>query len=182
MVRWTNEYMGKIKSVLELRHISNGEAIYYWLLKNKPELLKKIFPHKNKGDEKKAELIRLAQEGKAKPHCRTVLGAALSAYIYDKKIKSAYDENFTKKLKTLRPDWFITPKMNFVERKAELIRLAESGAPKPLYNTKLGMTFRRLTKVYSKPYDEDFSNQIIKLRPDWFEYNKTRNKKGQFCD
>jgi hypothetical protein len=75
-------------------------------------------------DEKKRRLLELAESGAAKPDKSDKLCAALIRYCGG----GCYDDEFNKQIRALRPDWFADTAAAI---KAELLKLAESGAPRP---------------------------------------------------
>lgn len=126
-----------------------------------------------KAKSKKEELIELARSGAPKPPRYSRLGTALSDYLYG----HSRDDIFAATIKALRPDWFTRVKENAEGNKRELLALAESGAAKPLFKTKLGRALSNYTSR-SKSYDAIFDAKIRALRPDWFQ-SKPSEKKGK---
>jgi hypothetical protein len=76
----------------------------------------------------KLTLIRMALKGKERPDKESALGRAF--YNYTLKSRGIYDESFTKKLKKINPDWFLT-KTDKVKK--TLIIIAKSNKNKPHY-------------------------------------------------
>lgn len=119
--------------------------------------------------EKKQQLLEMAREGKPKPNReKDSLGLVLRSYT--NKSSKCYDLDFDKKIRKLRPDWFLNP---HVDKKAKLIKMAKNGEPRaPQYNNgtqqrkiyRWGLYVRRGHRLY----DPDFDKQIRRLRPDWF--------------
>ncbi len=72
------------------------------------KLIKSLIPDWFKDMEssqkKKEELMSLAKAGAARPNWKTALGQALNSYT--SKSNNAYDSDFYKLIKSLRPDWF----------------------------------------------------------------------------
>jgi hypothetical protein len=124
----------------------------------------------------KKQLIEMAKRGEPRP--KHPLARKLSVYIC--KSATAYDSEFDKEIRKLRPDWFVGI---IVENKNKLIEMAKRGEPKPRRKDPLGRSFKHYTSVgsharkkLSKYYDSEFDKELRKLRPDWFvdatEYKK----------
>jgi hypothetical protein len=116
----------------------------------------------NNPSAKKQELLDLAKSGADKP----LSGTKMRNYIgiYTTKSQVCYDPEFTKKIKAIRPDWFISKSHT---RKQELLELARSGAKKPTKRTTIGLALIRY--INKRCYDPEFTKQIKTLRPDWFK-------------
>ncbi len=112
----------------------------------------------------KKTLLEMATKGENRPSQKTKSGLALS--IYTNK-SSSYDPVFDKKIRKLRPDWFVTQSEKANEKKLELIRIAKNGENRPKKKTKLGSLVDYTCKT-SGVYDPVFDKQIRELRPDWF--------------
>ena len=148
---------------------------------------------------KKQRMLELAANGATKPVNSEKLGLALRRYCSH----SCYDANFHNKLRALRPDWFtadgaLLPMVptSTIETKEELLKMAESGKPRPSSNVlircmndpmpdktaeerediyhyagaeqRLGRALINYTNKSRKTYDADFDAKIRALRPDWF--------------
>ena len=113
----------------------------------------------------KAEILRLAEEGRSKPNHTTKLGSALHCYI--NKNKAQYDQKFDIEIHRIRPDWFKIHKSRF--SKDELLRLAKSGADKPKTEDKLLGRLQTYLSKNKQTYDAEFDVEIHTARPDWFE-------------
>lgn len=126
-------------------------------------------------NQKKQQLIEMAKKGFPRPKKgKDSLGANLGSYI-NKSQGLCYDPVFTKTIKKLRPDWFISQNQVANKKKKKLINLAKSGKPRPKFKTELGKFLgEHTTKKDLK--DQEFSKQIRKLRPDWFITNAEINK------
>ncbi|MFA5767055.1 MAG: hypothetical protein WC919_03980 [Candidatus Paceibacterota bacterium] len=127
----------------------------------------------------KKELILLAKSGAERPVAHTQLGDKLRKYTHKRRsgAKNGYDQDFDKTIRKLCPDWFVVAKDEF---KKQLIKLAKSGAAKPIHNTagkRLAGALARYTKQGKSEYDHDFDGQIRKLRPDWFLDTVDNNKR-----
>ena len=115
--------------------------------------------------DKKQQILNLAKTGKPKPvYHKDLLAKCMSNYM--KKKSGCYDAEFTKTIKKLRPEWF----QNTADaNKKKIIQLAKSGKPKPLYrHSKLGTVLSHYISQSRNSYDEEFKNNLMKLRPDWF--------------
>ena len=144
------------------------------------KLIKKLSPSwflvENNSKQKKQDLIKIAKSGKPKPNSKkTKLGKVFRTYTCYK--YSTYDIVFTKVIKELRPDWFLSTSQI---AKQELIRTAKNDEAKPNQKTKLGTALRNYTVESSLCFDPIFNKQIRKLQPDWFDvikHNSYQNKK-----
>jgi len=116
----------------------------------------------NKSNENKQKLIIIAKNNGDRPNHNTKLGKYLISYISQS--RNTYDEHFTKIIKKLRPDWFLSS-TNYI--KQTLIRMANNGESKPGYKTRLGINLYNYT-TRGKMFDINFNNTIRSLRPDWF--------------
>lgn len=104
------------------------------------------------------------------------LGQALLCYTNSK--NGSYDPEFDKKIRKFAPHWFID---TAVENKKQLLEMAQRGEPKPAQRTHpLGTAFSSYT--YKGPcYDPVFYQDLLKIRPDWFE-NKCDKKKNELLE
>ena len=121
---------------------------------------------------KKAELLRLGRSGAPHPHWKSQLGHAF--YCYTSPTSGSYDADFTQQLKKVAPSWFADRTANTAIKKAELLRLARSGAPRPHHSSQLG---RALSRYTFSSYD--FAQQIKKAAPKWFKDTATAIKKAE---
>jgi len=137
--------------------ISNIDSNYYPICK--------LFGFKNKTNNKKI-LLSMARKKKPRPHYRTNLYTYLQSCT--NKNNRLYDEVFSKKIKSLRPDWFVKRQTITKQKKDYLIMLARKKKPRPTHLDKIYRDFCSYTNKKNKVYDECFSNLIRKLRPDWF--------------
>jgi len=112
---------------------------------------------------KKQYLLELARSGGEKPKPKTKLAHCLISYMREKSV--AYDPEFTKQIKKLRPDWFVD-KSDL--KKEQLLQMAKSGERRPRRGTPIEACLRNYTHHSSSSYDPQFTKQIKKLRPDWF--------------
>jgi len=139
----------------------------------RPDWFRKRKPGKNK-----KELLELARSGAKRPSNMAKdpeerrLGNALINYISKNR---TCDPIFDKKIRKLRPDWFI----NTADlRKEELLKLAKSGAKRPSRTAKdpeerkLGQVLHSYLDKSHGSYDPVFDKKIRRLRPDWFRRRK----------
>ncbi len=128
-------------------------------------------------NQKKKELLEMAGNGEPRPSQKTPLGCGLSGYTGEK--TSSHDPIFTKQIKKLRPDWFVSPSETAKQKKKELLEMAGNGEPRPSQKTPLGSVLSGYTVKSSSSCDPIFTKQIKKLRPDWFvsKAEKTKYKK-----
>jgi superfamily II DNA or RNA helicase/chorismate mutase len=138
-----------------------------------------FFTPAEKANENKKKIIRIAKNGKSKPHYKTHnLGSFL--YQYTNKSSSSYDPVFDKEIRKLRPDWFITQTEVAKQKKEELLKMAKNGKDKP--DGKNEVQRRNISNYTNKNnvcYDPVFDKEIRKLRPDWFisQSDKVKEKK-----
>jgi chorismate mutase len=131
------------------------------------------FGKETTADINKKLLLEMAENGKDKPHYKSKLGKALSCYTL--KCSRSYDDVFTKKIKKLRPDWFLSLTSKY---KIELIKIAKNKkSKKPRTTCKLGNALRNYLYKDSKTYDHSFYKKIKFLRPDWVVNETVENKK-----
>lgn len=114
-------------------------------------------------DLKKRQLIDLAISGGEKPLSSTSLGIAMKNYMSPS--NTAYDIEFSEKLRKIRPDWFLDIANSNRQR---ILELATSGAEKPHHATQLGVALNNYIRKNSTSYNKDFAVKIRKMRPDWF--------------
>jgi hypothetical protein len=122
-----------------------------------------------KSDVIKKELIKIAKSGKHRPNQKTKLGSSLSGLLYN-------NLKFSKLIKKLRPDWFVTQTQIANQMKQQLLNLAKNGKNKPSQKTKLGTLFSNCKNKKSYSYDPDFINEIKKIRPDWLVRSSFTNR------
>lgn len=119
----------------------------------------------------KKQLINLAKNGSPRPQRDAKLGKALN--YFTNKSSTSYDEIFTKTINDLAPQWFNQGKIKLI--KAELLNLARSGLDKPIKKTHIGRWLWKFTTKTNNLYDDKFTKNIKKTRPDWFKIRKVRN-------
>jgi len=140
-----------------------------------PELTKKIKKlcpdwfvlQSDKANQKKKQLLKMAKNGNPRPNCESKLGQSLSSYI--RLNHGCYDLAFTKKIKKLCPDWFVTQSDKVKQKKEQLLKIAKNGDNKPKNGTKLSWSLSSYISSKSDCYDPVFDKKIRKLRPDWFK-------------
>jgi len=126
-----------------------------------------IKPLHESADKKKKELLKLARKGGKRPNQKThPLGSALCNYA--SKSSDCYDEDFTKEIKKLAPNWFEKTADN---NKKELLKLAKKKkAKKPHHKTLLWaylIEYTNIKKGKKGSYDADFTKEIKKFAPHW---------------
>jgi hypothetical protein len=122
-------------------------------------------------EHKKQELLKMAQRGEAKPSVAAHrLGHSLKAYINPS--RRNYDPKLTEHLKKIRPDWFNSQTATANKKKQELLKLAKSGQKRPIARSWVGRGLIKYTLKSQNTYDHNFTKQIKKLRPDWFQKKK----------
>jgi hypothetical protein len=120
-------------------------------------------------NQKKQRLLEMAKNGESRPNNKKhILGGVLSLYTNSK--SEYYDQNFYKKVKAIRPDWFVSISDVANEKKQLLLEIAMNGDPRPSQRThELGTVLSSYTNNSNNTsYDLDFDQQIRALRPDWF--------------
>ena len=139
------------------------KSTYGEIAKFFPELVGKI----SSPDRNKQLLLEMAGNGESRPTQKTKIGRFLSEYTKPSSVM--YDAKFHKKMKKLRPDWFLSQTEIASQKKKELIRMAKNGENRPSHDkTKLGQALSNYTRKSSYVYDPVFDKTIRKLRPDWF--------------
>jgi superfamily II DNA or RNA helicase len=123
----------------------------------------------------KVKLLELARSGADRPASRSKLCLILNNYMT--KNGRSYDEDFAKEIRALRLDWFNDTRV--VQNKAELVKLAKSGADRPAGRSKLGGVLGDYMKKSGSGYDEDFDKEIKALRPDWFNDTRVAQNKAE---
>jgi len=109
----------------------------------------------------------MARNGNPKPHRKTPLGASFVRFTCDS--SSSKDQGFTKKIKKLRPDWFLHKLIQVADKKKQtLLNMAREGKRKPDHRTPLGRALGHYTQESSNSRDPKFTSEIKKIRPDWF--------------
>ena len=73
-------------------------------------------------NKKKQRLLKMAQQGAARPRKKTKLGGALRDYTH--KYSNAYDPEFDKEIRQLAPHWFKVL-YNPEEKKQQLLKMAQ---------------------------------------------------------
>ena len=164
-----------------------GQALYSYSCRSKSAYdsvfdkeIRKLRPDwfENTADKKKEKLLEIATiPGSKRPNAaNNKLGSALCRYT-NKKIRASYDPVFDRKIRELRPDWFIKSRMDL--KKEKLLELARSGAKRPSSTAndpeKLGSALSSYTSKSQGTYDPVFTRRIRRLRPDWFKH-PTANK------
>ena len=118
-------------------------------------------------NERKNQLLQMAKNGDSKPFPEVhPLGDALKRYILES--SKVYDAEFDKKIRALRPDWFLS---EFEIKKQYLLSIAKSGETLNKNDCLRSFLFNACNHKH-KCYDPEFEKQIRDLRPDWFNKPK----------
>lgn len=121
-----------------------------------------FFSRSYKSKIKKNKLLILAKNNKPRPNHRNKLYRDFCSYT-NRKNKS-YDDKFSKKLKRLRPDWFLTRSDVAKINKEKILSLKI----KPKRPTKLAIALKNYICSASQAYDPRFKKLVFKLKPNWF--------------
>jgi hypothetical protein len=135
---------------------------------------------KRQKQEKEDRLLAMAKANEPKPHWKSSLGGVLHSYTNP--TQATYDPIFDKKIRELRPDWFVTKYDKAQEKKNRLLAMALAGDPRPTKRGHpLGPTLNKYTNHGSGCYNSTFDKKIRELRPDWFvtKYDKAQEKKNR---
>jgi hypothetical protein len=126
--------------------------------------------------ENKDKILEMAKAKCSKPHYKKhPLGKALVCYTNSK--SDCFDPDFDKKVRKLRPDWFVTQYNKASKKKQQLLKMAKNGEERPNQKKhKLGAVLGNYTKMKNGSYDLDFDKEIRALRPDWFTRSRSRRK------
>lgn len=114
----------------------------------------------------KSILLDIASRGGAKPRYETSLYIRLCSCTNKNYIQ--FDKDFNKKIRELRPDWFLPRSLRTENKKIKLLSLAKNKKPRPSHKEKLYRDFCCYTNKKNKRYDKVFDKKIRRLRPDWF--------------
>lgn len=126
-------------------------------------------------EKKKIRLLEMARRGEARPASKTTsLGLVLCSYTC--RASGNYDAEFDKKIRELRPDWFVNQTDRASEKKRQLLEMARNGKTRPSQKTKLGKVLSHYTCRSGRNFDAEFDVQIRRLRPDWFANPSDGNK------
>jgi hypothetical protein len=117
----------------------------------------------------------MARKSDRKPPQTETLGQELSRYTLVS--HGCYDPKFTKEIKRLRPDWFVSQSDRVFEKKQRLLQMARKSDRKPPQTETLGQELSRYTRVSSGCYDPKFTKEIKRLRPDWFRKSRKKDRK-----
>lgn len=134
--------------------------------------------------ERKIKILELAKTQSENP-ANFEKKLAVSLFYFTVKSSKYFDPDFSKLIRSLRPDWFTRKQTRAAaENKKKLILLAESGEDRPTYAYDLGRFLVYYTNKSTNSYDEDFNSKIRELRPDWFCQVEIlrKNKKRQLLE
>jgi hypothetical protein len=112
----------------------------------------------------KAEVRRLAETGQDRPTRATPLGMALCAFLAESGRR--YDPELTLWLRDARPDWFLD--LRVADQRAQIRRLAETGANRPHGHLPLGVALAGFLKEAGTRSDPELADWLRETRPDWF--------------
>jgi len=115
---------------------------------------------------RKQQLLEMAYSGKPRPNKKShKLGSGLTCYTSLK--SGSYDQDFDKKIRKIRPDWFVSRSNISDQKKQQLLEMARNGEKKPKRDG-LGNVLRIYTEHKRDCYDPEFDKVIRKIVPDWF--------------
>jgi hypothetical protein len=130
-------------------------------------------------EQKKAELLKLAQDGAPRPS-GSKLDDALCRYLSVN--CDEYDAVFAKQIREAAPKWF-TDKV--ADKQRELLRLARTGTPRPSFRShdKYERVLATALMHYMNParqgYDAKFAVMIKEEAPHWIPKERMRAKKAE---
>ena len=125
-------------------------------------------PRSTIADQKKQQLLKLAKTKKPRPsQYKSNLGTCLNNYTYPK--SSCYDPIFTKKIKSIAPQWFIHQSEIAKKKKQKLLQMAKNNQPRPKQKQYLGISLKNYVCIHLGCYDPIFTKQIKELAPHWFK-------------
>lgn len=124
----------------------------------------------------KSDLLKLGKSGANRPAADTKLGRAIRNYCTPTSL--SFDREFRQELRHTAPHWFRRSIRR--RRKAALIELAKSGAPRPPQETPEGTWLSRYTVgKYPQP---SFYKRLQELRPDWFPFLRVEKRVNEILD
>ena len=167
------------RKLIQYRKLYNAGKLEQQIIDSmKKEGIDYLLVMKKPSDQKKEEILFIANQGGDKPSWKTKLGRFLAEITCSK--KNNYDHEFTNFLKTIRPEWF--PQNRIEQEKNRLLELAKSGMPRPLNNSKDHHKLEYYTCLCKKGFDENFYAEIVKIRPDWFPSVRTKQQKDKLLE
>lgn len=117
--------------------------------------------------QRKKRLIEMAKRGDSRPEPKTKLGYSLCEYL--RKNGVSFDPDFSKKIRRLRLDWFVSEQTKgATQKKNLLLEMAKKKKPRPNARTKLGCALCQYLRRERGSYDPNFDKTIRKLAPHWF--------------
>lgn len=125
------------------------------------------FEIENTASANKRMILEIAESGGPRPKQRSKLGSALCSYL-KKGSGGCYDADFEAQLRKIRPDWFVTQTDIANQKKAEILKLAREGKPRPSQRTRLGQALSSYLTKKRRGYDAEFEKELRAIRPDWF--------------
>jgi superfamily II DNA or RNA helicase len=125
--------------------------------------IRALRPHWFSASRKAANQQQLL-EMEERPHPTTTLGRALNGYTA--RSGGSYDEEFDKKIRALKPHWFLDSRK--ATNQQQLLEMAD----RPTQKTKLGRALKGYTRRNDRSYDEEFDTKIRALKPHWFKVQR----------
>lgn len=142
--------------------ISNINSNYY-------EICKLFnFSKESSADINKKILLEMASRNEPRPSQKTKLGCRLCAYTNPKNVM--HDKEFTKKIKKIRPSWFVSVEERIRKNKELFLKMARRGDPRPNKKTHpLGAVFCSYVNPSQKStFDKIFAADCKRANPSWF--------------
>lgn len=129
----------------------------------------------------KQYLLQMAKDNCPLPSANSEMGAIFRRYT--RPTEATYDSEFTKQIFSIRKEWFIKRLINPIQvgiiprmftnsnqaddTRTQLLQMAKEGKPLPSKKTKLGLAFRRYTRLSRSSYNANFTKQILNIRGEW---------------
>ena len=138
------------------KHIQSSTVESFWFEFEKSSIIRK------------KQLIQMAKNGENRPHSKKhPLGTYFNQYTH--KSGSSYDQDFTRKIRSIAPHWLIKQADIVNKKKQELIKIAQNKEPRPITRKHpLGVVLSHYTTQSNKTYDAQFTQKLKKLAPNWF--------------
>ena len=120
------------------------------------------FKKGRQGRQNKDILLKMAKDGKPKPARKTDKNLREALNRFTNPHCEYHDPEFTKEIKSIRPDWF--KKTN----REILLQMAKDGKPKPI-GTNLWKSLTSFMNPNCLSYDPIFTKDIKNINPEWFK-------------
>ena len=123
----------------------------------------------SKSEYKKQQLLEMARKGEPKPKHKHRLYYGFYDFTWSKSRR--FDKDFTKEIRSIRPDWFLS---NSDHKKQILLDMASKGEPRPKRLKDFRKSESKIAHAFFSyirkdgNYDPAFTKQIKKLAPHWF--------------